>query len=61
MAKTELAPCPFCGGKAVVYKDPSYLPLTIRYKVICENCSVQMYRGTMDKVVEACNRRADNG
>ena len=54
-----LKPCPFCGGKAVAYKDPSCIPLTIRYKAICKDCYGQMYRGTKKKVVEAWNRRAD--
>jgi Lar family restriction alleviation protein len=57
----ELKPCPFCGGKAVAYKEPSSLPLTIRYKAICEDCSGQMYRGTMNEVVKAWNRRAALG
>ena len=55
----ELKPCPFCGGKAVAYKEPSSLPLIIRYKAICEDCSGQMYRGTMNEVVEAWNSRAE--
>ena len=55
----ELKPCPFCGGKAVAYKDPSCL-VTIRYKAICEDCSGQMYRGTKKEVVEAWNRRVEN-
>ena len=55
----DLKPCPFCGGKAIAYKEPNYVVNITRYKVICEVCSAQMYRGTMSEVIEAWNARAD--
>lgn len=63
MANTDLKPCPFCGGIARLFANNGV-------RVICSKCNV----GTMmlmdsivyetnavEMVVEAWNRRVDNG
>ena len=59
---TELKPCPFCGGKALLgfSKDEH---LNERHFVICENvikcgCLTQ-YCNSKDKAIEKWNRRAE--
>ena len=72
MADVKLKPCPFCGGEATLFKD-NYN----RFGIMCENCNLylgielecdeELFDGwrarieTPDEVVEAWNRRAENG
>lgn len=66
MEKAEklLKPCPFCGcQKVVILKDAEelYCYGLLRFRVVCEKCSAQIYRGKIPQLVESWNRRADNG
>ena len=60
---TELKPCPFCGGTAIMRENKnSFVP---RYYVRCgnDNCSVIVTtcnRGTAEEAAEVWNRRVDN-
>ena len=60
---TELKPCPFCGGKALLgFSRDEHL--NERHYVICESiikcgCLTQ-YCNSKDKAKELWNRRADN-
>ena len=65
----ELKPCPFCGGKAHIYRTCGYSPEEIIF-VGCENCEASATPKRMisfnpdddeRKAIEAWNRRADNG
>lgn len=59
---TELKPCPFCGGKAFVYKQYSSIwrldPTD--FTVLCKNCKagVRHYFPTEAEAKKAWNRRA---
>ena len=59
----ELKPCPFCGGKARLLVNDGV-------RVICSKCyagtmiqrdSLERESNSVETVVEAWNRRADNG
>lgn len=52
----DLKPCPFCGGKIIVILRDTEVTIE-RYKVVCGDCSAQIYRGTKREVAEAWNRR----
>lgn len=64
---SELKPCPFCGGEAVVEKHSWYEEKTKAftdhsYGIKCLGCfteGFQFYK-TEEKAIEAWNRRADN-
>lgn len=59
----ELAPCPFCGGKAVAHIYPT------DSAIHCGKCRVTVYRMfngnqpaiTMQQVIRAWNRRPQEG
>ena len=60
---TELKPCPFCGGKARLFVNGGV-------RVVCTRCYVstmiltdnmEYESNAVETVVEAWNRRADNG
>lgn len=54
----DLKSCPFCGGSAFIPKSDSgdLLPW-----VVCIECGVETeYCETVEKAIEAWNRRADN-
>lgn len=65
MSNTELKPCPFCGGKAVIHVEDGV-------RVVCTECDstskclVDGYAqgkptgSAVDSVVKAWNRRAKN-
>lgn len=51
----QLKSCPFCNGEATI-------TLCIKQIAIsCENCSAVIIKKTAQEVIEAWNRRADNG
>lgn len=58
----ELKPCPFCGGTdIVIHRDDGLLAQRLniwRYKLCCQSCFAQFYRGTKGEIIEAWNRRA---
>ena len=56
----KLKPCPFCGCKDMrVVRDIE--AIIERHRAVCFECAAHMYRGTPKKVIEAWNRRADDG
>lgn len=63
MAKYELKPCPFCGGKAkFVYEMP-------QGTMVCQKCGVRVaifsdsyeQGDCKDEAIEAWNQRTENG
>ena len=63
MKETELKPCPFCGGKAEIYKyDPydGYQGDCSLYRVHCTKCDASFERIRKEQAEDAWNRRADN-
>ena len=56
----ELKPCPFCGSEDVRLR---WHMGTATYGVFCRGCVVDflMYFEVRDDVIEAWNRRDDNG
>lgn len=56
---TELRPCPFCGGKAKLYRDRpiGVSPCMIKPHIDCTECTASMYASSAVQVIEAWNRR----
>jgi len=52
MILSELKPCPFCGGKAIVFHCAGMC------YVKCVPCQVEILRNTRDEAVNDWNRRA---
>ena len=78
--KSELKPCPFCGGEAKLREHGNGYDgngwFIASYEVSCERCRIyfdfesrfilkngqpEFLQNGYEKVVEAWNRRADNG
>ena len=57
MSEHELKPCPFCGGKPVIYKSMS----DRRAWVMCSECGATSPSGFREKTaIKAWNRRAND-
>ena len=55
MAKTELKPCPFCGGTHISVRGET------SYFVRCQNCTAEIvYMDSIKSAVKAWNRGTDN-
>ncbi len=62
MAKTELKPCPFCGGKPTVTNDRQMKWFYI--ECLNDGCPVLVqgaWHLDMDNAIEGWNRRAEDG
>jgi Lar family restriction alleviation protein len=59
--KTELKPCPFCGGKAFVYEHTCIKNRPTYYTTHCTACGVSdlKHHKSTDDATEAWNRRVD--
>ena len=56
----KLKACPFCGGKAKVFKENATVLFTARYSVACEkiNCDVvTLEKRTKKEAIKAWNKR----
>ena len=66
---TELKPCPFCGGEAVIeiVEPHSHILATFMPNygggafIECQKCTCAISAETKEEAVEAWNRRANNG
>lgn len=62
---TELKPCPFCGGEAVLIKrklKTEFYPSDGSYYAHCKKCIITTQpRKNAESVIEAWNRRVNNG
>lgn len=65
LTMTDLKPCPFCGGKALLSHDHAGIEASY---VRCEKCGLESIRflksfecASDDRAVEFWNMRADNG
>lgn len=57
MIKPKLNPCPFCGGKAVMY-DAGELYTEGRFSAYCPECLIYFSLASEKEAAEAWNRRA---
>lgn len=55
----ELKPCPFCGGKAKIYrKKIMFIYEEDAYMIYCKNCQAQVrYSNREEIAIEEWNRR----
>lgn len=57
----KLKPCPFCGDtNIIVNRDDGFIAKRLkieRYRLCCQNCFIQLYRGTIEEVIKDWNRR----
>ena len=60
---SELKPCPFCGGKAVMETFTTAFEKVPRYRVRCAGCRVSLdwEWWSAEEAKDAWNRRTDNG
>ena len=60
--RTELKPCPFCGGDAVIKAQMGKLYISPTHKKGCviEPCTWLQANLPIEKQIKAWNRRADN-
>lgn len=64
MTDEILKPCPFCGGKANLYKEypfDGYQRESPTYTVTCSGICAKMCSWSREKVIEMWNRRVNNG
>lgn len=54
--KTNLKPCPFCGGKAKEWKEEGGYPWLFDKKVGCKKCGIDFYNDH-NEGIEKWNRR----
>ena len=56
--KSELLPCPFCGGKAFVSVRLPYFGETFTFAVVCENCNASSkYKTREEDAIKEWNTR----
>ena len=56
--RTDLLPCPFCGGKAELDSYENAPPHTDSFRVECPDCEATFdYLDTLEKAIAAWNRR----
>lgn len=59
--RTELKPCPFCGGKGVAILEDENKYLYYRYMAQCQKCGANAKLGrTKEEARKAWNRRAEH-
>ena len=61
MSKTELKPCPFCGGKSELWESKASNGYLYGYAIRCVICKsrTKIYN-EIEYAMDAWNRRADN-
>lgn len=62
----ELKPCPFCGGEARINADTEAIRDSLgrlwAFNAVCDRCcATSGLTYTVDKAIEAWNRRSDDG
>lgn len=58
---SDLKPCPFCGGEAIILKADQYHQFPNTHYISCRDCTAGI--GPLDteaEAIEAWNRRADD-
>ena len=60
--RTELKPCPFCGGKPFVSARLPYFGEELTVAVVCEDCNASSkHKVKEEDAIEAWNRRVEDG
>ena len=57
----QLKPCPFCGGEAKLYTDPWSTVMCHKCKAMSAYFLHKADYCSVDKAIEAWNRRVNNG